>query len=191
MPEQAKETTVVIAGPLVEAAKALRELMAAFRDAAGLIDGGVKFLRRRKAGHAADDLNDIAFAPGSGFYGPLRLIAAGNGTTADVDKLERLLNDTAEGVVQRVRALENYRDTVRRNCGAQAGRKLDDLLDGPDGKFVIRYEIEGLVHMIRDNRTTKTDQKAQAQNTIDKITAFNTQLMELHDLIFPPRGAPK
>lgn len=181
--------TVVMPLSLMDFVKALRELMGVFRDATGFVVDGVNLIRRNRAGKAAADLDYMGFPP-HGFLRSLSKIASGQGSTADGEKLQSILDATADGVTSRLGALGNYRETVRKDCGAAAGAKLDAILHGPEGKFVIRYEIEGLIHMVRDGKPP-ADQSAQAKSIIEKIAAFNEHLIELHDSILPPRGAPK
>lgn len=187
---QPSTTTIVTPFTLANFARALRELIGLFREAAGIGRDGADLLRRRRAGAAASDLDSIAFPP-RGFCRSLQRIATGQGTDADVDELERRLKATAEEVADRVQGLRRYKPVVREQCGAAAGRKLIDLMDGPDGKFVIRYEIEGLISTWRGGRSTKADNEQQAAKVLAMISSFNDKLIELHDVIFPPRGAPR
>src|SRR4051794_16845331 len=108
---------------------------------------GASRFYRHKARKAADSLNVLQFRP-RGFRAPLESIAAGKIDTSDVDALASFSGETSQVVVNRVQALYAYLDVVRHQCGAAASAQLEELLDGPDGKFVIRYEIEGLVHMV-------------------------------------------
>lgn len=183
-------TTVVMPLTLTDFTKAFRELLATFRDAVGICTDGVDLLRRRRARSAAGQLSDIGFPPG-GFCKPLGAVARGGGSDADVDELARLFDETSERVAERVHDLRAYRSVVREQCGAAAGNSLDKLLDGPNGKFVIRWEIEGLVHMWRDGRAGPERCREQAARVLSMIDAFNEDLATLHDAIFPPRGAPR
>lgn len=191
MSDGSKGTTTVVAPlTLTDVAKALREVLAAFRDVAGFCSDGVDLLRRRRARNAAGDLADIGFPPG-GFCKPLGLISRGEGCDADVDELSRLFEDTSGRVAERVQELKAYRNVVREQCGAAAGNSMDWLLDGPAGKFVIRWEIEGLVHMWRDGRAGPERCREQATRILGIIDSFNEDLASLHDAIFPPRGSPR
>jgi hypothetical protein len=140
---QPSTTTVVTPFTVTDFATALDKLIDAFRKAAGIGREGADLLRRRRVGAAASNLDDVAFPPG-GFCRLLLRIEAGRGTDDDIDELERRLGATAKEVTDRVRGLREYKRKFREQCGAAAGQKLLNLLDGPDGKFVIRYEIEGL-----------------------------------------------
>ncbi len=170
---------------LTDFVKAFRELLGAFRDATGIVRDGMDLLRRRNARVAAGDLDGIAFPPG-GFCHSLAIIGTGKGTAAQFDELARILNATAEDVAERIDGLRKYRDTVREQCGAAVAARLLNLLDGPDGKFVIRYEIEGLIDM---GRRGKPNTQEQAIRILGMISEFNDKLIELHDVILPPRGA--
>lgn len=181
---------IIVPGALSDFAKALRELIGAFRDVAGLVGDGAKIIQRQHAGRAVGNLDAIAFAP-DGFCGPLMRIGNGNESAAEYDELERLLGDSAAEVADRLRSLRKYRETLRINCGAKICQKFDEMLDGPAGKFIIRYEIEGLVHMYNNKNTEKEHRQVQANRVLDMIASFNNELAELHDTIFPPRGAPR
>lgn len=183
------QTSIVTPGSLTDFAKALRELIAAFRDVAGVVNDGLGFRRRWKAGQAADDLDGISF-PAGGFRRPLMKIASGTGSPSDVDDLEQLLHITAEKITVRIDALRKCRDDVRRTHGAAVGHSLSNIIDGPDGKFVIRYEIEGLISIIR-NGCDIHRQQDQAGHILEMIDNFNANLVELHDMIFPPQQRPK
>ena len=185
-PEQA--TTIVIPLALTDFAKALRELIGAFRDGAEVIRDGMQALARRRARGAASDLDVLSFQPG-GFLRHLRRIAAGEGTTEDVAALDEFTHETADEVSEKIHTLRKYRDTVREQCGQDAANKLSNVIDGPAGKFVIRYEIAGLAQMWRDGK--QADCPAQATKILAMIAEFNDELAGLHDAIFPPRGAPK
>lgn len=183
------ETTVVIPLALTDFAKALRELIGAFRDAAGLAGDGLAYIKRRKARERAIDLDYLGFEP-NGFLRPLTRIAAGRRIPSDFDELDQLRGDTAEGVTQRVQALRGYRATIRENCGLAAAHRLDKILDGPAGKFLIRYEIDALVDRFRGG-ANREELISRATSILDLVGDFNQQLTELHDLMLPPRGAPK
>jgi hypothetical protein len=156
---------------------------------AGLVADGRKTVDRVQAGRAADHLDFLAFHPG-GFCKALRQIASGQGSEANIDELQQMLDSSAEDVQRRVYALHAYRDTVRRNCGADAGIQMAHILDGPEGKFQIRYDIMGLVQMARSGSSLAA-QKSHAENILKSISKFNDEYVKLHDLIFPPRGAPR
>ena len=174
---------------LISMANELNGLIEFFEKLFGLGAKGANQLRRRKAGKAADNLHSLHFPPG-GFRAPLENIAAGKGSAADIDVLAAFYEQTSSAVVGGVQALHAYVDIVRKQCGAGVSEKLVELLEGPDGKFVIRYEIEGLVHMARGGRSTNADLQAQAKRILEMIAAFNAKLNDLHDTIFPPTGAP-
>lgn len=182
-------TTVVVPLTLTDFAKALRELIAAFRDAVGIGKDGANVVRRHRASTAAANLDYLSFQP-DGFSRHLQRIADGKGTNADAEALSAFSNQTADGVVQKIRALRGYRDNVRQQCGRDAADKLSNLIDGPNGKFAIRYEIEGLFHMWGDGKDPPL-LADQASRILRMIETFNADLTAMHDTIFPPRGAPK
>ncbi|MCT4654408.1 MAG: hypothetical protein N4A65_01225 [Cohaesibacter sp.] len=184
---EVSETRNVVAIPatLTDFATALRELISAFRDAVGLIDSGKNLLAVHRAEKTADGLDYISFKSGN-FLTHLDNIAKGHCTEEDFDSLRRLLGATAEGVQTKILALRKSGESVRKTCGASASHKLDQLLDGPYGKFVIRYEIEGLVQMHEDGKHGEAVQ-LQARNIIGKIDEFNRELIALHDTVFPPK----
>lgn len=133
-------------------------------------------------------MDDIAFGP-DGFCRHLRAIAEGKSKPADIDALEAFYRETSTRVVESVARLRQYREAVREQCGRRAAEELSNLIDGPNGKFVIRYEIEALVDMCRDRKNPEAILK-QTSSISAKIEAFNDQLTKVHDTIFPPRGAP-
>jgi len=183
-------TTIVTPFSLADFAGAFREVLGVFREVMGITGQALDRLRRWKASQAATNFDSITFPP-RGFCRHLQQIAAGRGTDADVDALARRLEATTEEVTARVQGLRKYEDTIRAHCGAAAAHKLREMLDGAEGKFVIRYEIEGLVHMWRGGRSSKDDVKEQAIKILELISRFNDNLINLHDLVFPPRGAPR
>lgn len=180
---------IVIGGPLIEVAKALHELVEAFRDITGLIGDGVNLLRRHRAGGTADNLHNLSFRAGGGFMAPLLRIADGEGSTEDANQLDKLLRNSAEMVSDKVAALAKYEAVVRRDLGEAAVPEFMGLIHDSGGKFVIRWEIEGLVFLVRDGKALNR-QKAQAERVIVMIEEFNQRLSKLHDRIYPPRGAP-
>lgn len=175
---------------LISLSNELNGLIEFFEKLFAVGEKGARRFQRRKAGKAAETLHGLHFPPG-GFRGPLENIAAGKSNAADIDALGYFYEETSPEVVDGVQALHAYVDVVRKQCGAGASANLVELLDGPDGKFVIRYEIEGLVHMARGGNSTQSDLSAQAQKILQMIAAFNARLIDLHDTIFPPSGAPK
>jgi hypothetical protein len=150
----------------------------------------VNAARRHKAGKAAASLDGLHFGPG-GFRIALQKVTDGRSTGDATDALEAFYQNTGPAVQQDIQSLRGYRDTVRRLCGASASSKLEEIIDGPNGKFVIRYEIEGLVHMARGGRCSQTDLREQAAKILGLIERFNEALVDLHDTIFPPAGAPR
>jgi hypothetical protein len=104
--------------------------------------------------------------------------------------LDQLIGNTAEVVNTSVQALRKYRGAIRENCGLAAATRLDHLLDGPAGKFEIRYAIGALIHNYRRG-SKRDDLAAQAAEILGMIDQFNLELIELHDLVLPPRDAPR
>lgn len=186
--QPARDVTVVVPLALTDFAKALRELIGVFRDLAGLVKDGSSVVRRREARSRAADLDALGFPP-NGMFRPLSRIADGCGLPQDFGLLENLMNETAPEVERDVQALRAYRDTIRVNCGAKASQALDNLLDGSAGKFEIRYAIYGLVNTQRQGGEP-SELQARAKRILQMIEAFNEQLIDLHDKVLPPRGAP-
>lgn len=173
--------------PLISFSNELKSLIETMES---LLGKAVNAARRHKAGKAAASLDGLHFAPG-GFRRALQNVADGCSTGTDIDALDAFHKQTGPAVQEDIKSLRGYRDVLRRLCGATASAKLDEILDGPNGKFVIRYEIEGLVHMARSGRCSPADLQQQASRILDLIERFNAALVELHDTIFPPSGAPR
>lgn len=189
IPAVATEATLLIPGTLTDFAKALRELIGAFRDIAGLVVDGTNMARRHEARGRAADLDHLAFPP-DGFLRPLTRIASGTIVPSDLDELEQLANESERRIADRVHYLRRYRGIIRENCGAAVARCFDSLIDGPSGKFMIRCEIRAVVDLARLGRPA-AELQARAKGIIEMIDTFNDALIELHDAMFPPRGPPK
>jgi len=175
---------------LISLSNELNGLIEFFQRLFSLGEKGANRFHRYKASKAAQTLHGLHFPPG-GFREPLERIAIREGSAADIEVLAAFYDETSPAVVQGVQALHAYVDVVRKQCGAGASAKLEELLDGPDGKFVIRYEIDGLVHMARGGHASKSDLQEQARKILQMIAGFNAKLIDLHDTMFPPTGAPK
>lgn len=158
-------------------------------NAVGLANDGVNQVLRHEARQRADDLAFLAF-PVGGFLAPLSRVAAGRMDEGNIDDLKHRLDDTSDEVQQRVLDLRRYDEVVRENCGMAAAQKYQALIDGPGGKYAIRYDIENLVLGFREGRTPEMIAE-EARSVIDRIDGFNTALIELQDTIPPPRGAPQ
>lgn len=174
---------------LISLSNELNGLIDLFQRLFSLAEKGSNRFARRRAGEAARTLHGLHFTP-AGFRRPLENIVSGTSSAADVEALASFYTETSPAVVEGVQALGIYIDVVRKQCGAGASAKLEELLHGPDGKFVIRYEIEGLVAMIRGGRSAASDVQEQAEKILGMITEFNAKLVDLHDTIFPPTGVP-
>jgi len=168
----------------------LKGLLEVFERLFALGGKGVDRVKRHRAKKAADNVDALHFPP-TGFRRPLEKIASGQSSVADVDALDSFYRDTSPSVANAVHALKAYRDVVRKQCGARASAKLEQLLDGPDGKFSIRYYIQNLVEMIRCGRYSDADVQALARTILTMIDEFNDKLIDLHDMIFPPTGVPR
>jgi hypothetical protein len=146
------------ATPLISFSNELKSLIETME---ALLGKAVKVARRHKAGKAAASLDGLHFGPG-GFRRALLNVADGRTTSAAIDALEVFYRETGPAVQQDIQSLREYREVVRKLCGASASSKLEEIIDGPNGKFAIRYEIEGLVHMARGGRCTTPDLQKQA-----------------------------
>src|SRR5664279_2994947 len=122
--DKSHDATVVVPLALTDFAKALRELIGAFRDIAGLVSDGINLARRQTASKKAGELDSLGFTP-NGMYGSLTRIAEGRNIATDFDRLDQLIYDTASDVDLSIDKLRLYRGAIRRDCGLAMAHKLD------------------------------------------------------------------
>jgi hypothetical protein len=176
-----KAATILIPGSLTDFVKALRELIGAVRDASDLIKDGADLYKKNRARKAAKHLNTLSFTP-EGSRRHLERLAAGAGTSDDVQAIGELMASTAGDVATSISELGTYRGALRENCGMKAAAKLDEIIYGPAGKEMLRMSLLELVQMGRKATPPPERITAEAANALRMIDSLNQQLAELHDL---------
>src|SRR6266436_4217486 len=92
------------------------------------VSSGLTIAERRQLANVARDLAYLAFW-NDGMLAPLRRIASGNDTSADIDDLAVKFAETEQGVSDAVARLNTAReDLVAGALGMSVARKLDDVV---------------------------------------------------------------
>jgi len=183
---EARNVTVITPGSITDIAKAVREAIAALRDIAKLVDDGVNLFDRRKDRTAAKNLSNFIFA-NAGSRQHLERLSAGVGTLADIEAIGQQMADTAGEVEDSILSLQSYYDHCRERYGLAAATKLQDIMLGPAGKRMIRYNLLEIVQAGRSEPPNLGHIQSAARQALQSIDYLNSQLIELHDLLLPPR----
>lgn len=186
--KESRETTVVIPLALTDFAKALRELIGAFRDAIGLGGDGLNLIRRHYAQGAATDLSGLYFHK-DGFVAPLIRIHKGVSGKQDFLQIKERLAKTGLDISARSDKLQKYVTVVSEQLGYASGITLYDVISEGGDKFSIRKNLHALIR--RWEADNDSDFSEDAGQLLSQIEDLNDKLIALHDQVFPPRGAPK
>ncbi|WP_114217154.1 hypothetical protein [Ochrobactrum sp. 3-3] len=179
-------TNAIIPGSLTDFARSLRELIGALHDLAELVgDGGKVALgiyRREQSSRAAQNLDTLSFAPqGSRMH--LESIAAGRGTSADIDAIAASQEATAFDVEMSMQQLSHYRGPLRKALGRDAAERLDNLIYGPFGKTRLRNLLADLVCSYEGKEPVPESAVADAAAILKSVEALNAEITALHDEI--------
>jgi hypothetical protein len=197
MPTNAKTTSgnveVTIPLSVTDFAKGAREVIALLRDLGKLAGSAGDLFDRHKARGAAANLAKLSFERG-GMREPLQRISAGNWSDEDIDSIELQLDQTASQVQDSIDRLSKYKDRLRQKFGMRAAAKLDEIIelsvDQEDSKPWIRDGLEFLVRNARINPDSEFIQNT-AQALVARIGALNEHLIEMHDMVLPPKQSAK
>jgi hypothetical protein len=173
-----------------DVAKAVRESAAALTHILKVVRYTADLYDHSKARRAAGNLDKLLFAPGMRKH--LEQIADGKGSDEDIKALGRILDNTARTVLTSLRHLINYRSRFRENHGLGVTLSaFDDAIDGPVGKAGVRRLILELVWSTEEIPPNSEQVQQTAQTIMASIEVFHKRLIDLHDLILPPkRGRP-
>ncbi len=180
------ELSIVTPGSVTDVAKAIREMMKALADLRKIAIGAADLYDQRKARRAAGNLAKLAFSK-AGMRGPLERIAAGAGSPRDFEDIAARLAATADEIKDSFTALTKYKDRLRELYGLPAAMEIDAILYGPAfGKEMIRYSLQQLV--TSQNRSASADViQREAQSILSHVEELNNHLIELHNMLVPPR----
>lgn len=170
-----------------DVAKAMRETLAATRDAVKLFRYMADLYNHRKARKAATNLESLHFAP-NGMLQPLLRIADGKGSPDDFKRLAQIFEDTATGVQRSIDHLGKYQSSFRENLGLAATITLyEKVIWSKIGKLGIRKQISKLLECAGHTPVDAHRVQEIAADTIVLVEGFNEQLARLHDLVLPPK----